>query len=58
MRDSAHSAADDLGRQLIHDKQVDLILLDFSKAFDKVNHLKAVVQTVPARCKRKRPKLD
>ena len=30
----------DLGRQLIHFNQVGLILLDFSKAFDKVNHLK------------------
>ena len=31
---------EDLGRQLIQGNQVDLILLDFSKAFDKVNHLK------------------
>ena len=30
----------DLRRQLIQGNQVDLILLDFSKAFDKVNHLK------------------
>ena len=29
-----------LGRQLIQGKQTDLVLLDFSKAFDKVNHLK------------------
>ena len=32
---------EDLGRQLIQRNQVDLILLDFSKAFDKVNHLKS-----------------
>ena len=31
---------EDLSRQLIQGKQVDLVLLDFSKAFDKVNHLK------------------
>ena len=31
---------EDLGRQLSLGKQTDLILLDFSKAFDKVNHLK------------------
>ena len=31
---------EDLSRQLIQGKQVDLILLDFSKAFDKVSHLK------------------
>ena len=31
---------EDLGRQLIQCKQTDLVLLDFSKAFDKVNHLK------------------
>ena len=30
---------DDLGRQLTQGHQVDLVLLDFSKAFDKVNHL-------------------
>ena len=29
-----------LGRQLTEGQQVDLVLLDFSKAFDKVNHLK------------------
>ena len=32
--------AEDLSRQLIQGKRVDLVLLDFSKAFDKVNHLK------------------
>ena len=31
---------EDLGRQLTLGKQRDLVLLDFSKAFDKVNHLK------------------
>ena len=31
---------EDLGRQLSLGKQTDLILLDFSKVFDKVNHLK------------------
>ena len=31
---------EDLGRQLIQGKQTDQLLLDFSKAFDKVNHLK------------------
>ena len=31
---------EDLGRQLVQGKQIDLVLLDFSKAFDKVNHLK------------------
>ena len=31
---------EDLARNLISGKQSDLILLDFSKAFDKVNHLK------------------
>ena len=31
---------EDLTRSLTNGKQTDLILLDFSKAFDKVNHLK------------------
>ena len=31
---------EDLGMQLIEGQQVELVLLDFSKAFDKVNHLK------------------
>ena len=31
---------EDLGRQLTLGKQIDLVLWDFSKAFDKVNHLK------------------
>ena len=31
---------EDLARSLIEGKQLDLILLDFSKTFDKVNHLK------------------
>ena len=30
----------DLGRQLTQGHQIDLVLQDFSKAFDKVNHLK------------------
>ena len=33
---------DDLGRQLTQGHQVDLVLLDFGKAFDKVNHLKLI----------------
>ena len=31
---------EDLSRQLTFGNQTDLVLLDFSKAFDKVNHLK------------------
>ena len=31
---------EDLGGQLTLGKRTDLVLLDFSKAFDKVNHLK------------------
>ena len=31
---------EDLAKQLTLGKQTDLVLLDFSKAFDKVNHLK------------------
>ena len=31
---------DDLARNLSAGKQTDLVLLDFSKAFDKVNHSK------------------
>ena len=31
---------EDLGRKLVERKQVDLVLLDFSKAFDKVSHSK------------------
>ena len=31
---------EDLARNMTEGKQTDLILLDFSKAFDKVNHLK------------------
>ena len=31
---------EDLSRSLTGGKQIDLILLDFGKAFDKVNHLK------------------
>ena len=33
---------EDLGRQLVDGKQVDLVLLDFSKAFDKVSHSKTI----------------
>ena len=35
---------EDLGRQLIKGKQTDLVLLDFSKAFDKVSHLKLLFE--------------
>ena len=35
---------EELGRNLSHGKQTDLILLDFSKAFDVVNHLKLLVK--------------
>ena len=31
---------EDLSRNIISGKQTDLILLDFRKAFDKINHLK------------------
>ena len=31
--------AEDLGGRFVQGKQLDLVLLDFSKAFDKVNHL-------------------
>ena len=31
---------EDLSRQLIQGKQIDIVLLEFSKAFDKVSHLK------------------
>ena len=31
--------AEDLGKKLIKGNHIDLVLLDFSKAFDKVNHL-------------------
>ena len=31
---------EDLARNMTEGKQTDLILLDFSKAFDKINHLK------------------
>lgn len=31
---------EDIGRQLTQGNQTDLVLLDFSKAFDKVSHLK------------------
>ena len=35
---------EDLGKQLIKCNQIDLVLLDFSKAFDKVNHLKFLLK--------------
>ena len=35
---------EDLTRQLILGNQIDLVLLDFSKAFDKVNHLKLLLK--------------
>ena len=44
---------EDLGRQLIEGQQVDLVLLDFSKAFDKVNHLKLLFKLSTHRVKGK-----
>ena len=35
---------EDLGRQLTLGKQTDLLFLDFSKAFDKVSHLKLLIK--------------
>ena len=35
---------EDLSRQLTLENQTDLVLLDFSKAFDKVNHLKLLLK--------------
>ena len=35
---------EDLGRHLVTGKQVDLILLDFSKVFDKVSHPKLLLK--------------
>ena len=35
---------EDLGRQLMKGNQTDLVPLDFSKAFDKVNHLKLLFE--------------
>ena len=40
-----------LGRQLVTGKQVDLILLDFSKAFDKVSHPKLLFKRSQHRVK-------
>ena len=34
---------EDLSRQLTFGNQTDLVLLDFSKAFDQVNHLKLLL---------------
>ena len=39
---------DELARGLSSGRQTDLILLDFSKAFDKVNHTKLFFQASPA----------
>ena len=38
------SLIEDLARKTSHGKQTDLILLDFSKAFDKVNHSKLIIK--------------
>ena len=39
---------DELARGLSSGRQTDLILLDFSKAFDKVSHTKITLQASPA----------
>ena len=52
---------EDLAMRLTLGKQTDLILLDFSKAFDKVNHLKSpkiTIQTFNFRHNRKHSKMD
>ena len=38
------SLIEDLARKTIQGKQTDLILLDFSKVFDKVNYSKLLLQ--------------
>ena len=49
---------EDLGRQLVKGKQVDLILLDFSKVFDKVIHPKLLFKMSQHGEKTKYSKLD
>ena len=41
------SLTEDLARKTTQRKQTDLILLDFSKAFDKVNHSKLLLKLHP-----------
>ena len=48
---------EDLVRQIVTGEQVGLILLDFSKAFDKVSNPKLLFKLTPWR-KRKYSKLD
>ena len=36
--------AEDLARNLASGTQIDLVLVDFSKAFDKVSHFKLLYQ--------------
>ena len=43
---------EELARSLSAGKQTNLLLLDFLKAFDKVNHSKLNLETPPVRCQR------
>ena len=49
---------EDPGRQLTLGKQTDLVLLDFSKASNKVNHLKLLYKLACFGYKRKHIKVD
>ena len=49
---------DELSKSMQPGKQTDLILLDFSKALDKVDHEKIIIKTPLLRHKGERSKLD